>query len=46
MSIWENHVHAFKRTKPLRGNYPTKGGVVYMGDGNYGALELGCKKFY
>lgn len=38
MTVFENHVHAFKRTKPLRGNLPTDNGTVYVGDGAFGAL--------
>lgn len=38
MTIFENHVHAFKRTKPLRGNFPTENGTVYVGDGAFGAI--------
>jgi hypothetical protein len=38
MASFENHVHSFKRTKPLVGSNPTKFGTVYMGDGAYGAI--------
>jgi len=42
MGAYENHVHAFKRTKPLVGNYPAVNGTVYYGDGNLGAIENHC----
>jgi hypothetical protein len=38
MTIFENHVHSFKRTKPMRGNTPTDDGTVYLGDGAFGAI--------
>jgi hypothetical protein len=38
MASFENHVHSFKRTKPLVGSNPTQYGTVYMGDGAYGAI--------
>lgn len=38
MTVFENHVHAFKRTKPLIGNTPRENGTVYVGDGAYGAI--------
>jgi hypothetical protein len=38
MTAFENHVHSFKRTKPLKGNSPNENGTVYLGDGAYGAL--------
>ena len=38
MTVFENHVHAFKRTKPMVGNTPTENGTVYVGDGAYGAI--------
>lgn len=37
-TVFQNHVHAFKRTKPLTGNTPTQNGTVYVGDGAYGAI--------
>ena len=44
MTVFENHVHAFKRTKPLISSTPVeKGGTVYVGDGAYGTFNvLGC----
>merc|ERR1712124_211407 len=34
---FENHVHAFKRTRPLVGGRVVKnGGTVYLGDGYWG----------
>lgn len=33
---FENHDHAFKRTRPIRGNKPDPNGVVYLGDGAWG----------
>lgn len=38
MTVFENHVHSFKRTKPLIGSNPSEKGTVYVGDGAYGAL--------
>jgi len=38
MTVFENHVHAFKRTKPLRGNAPSENGTVYVGDGAFGNI--------
>ena len=44
MTVFENHVHSFKRTKPLKANQPAEGGTVYVGDGAYGAvLSMICK---
>ncbi len=38
MAAFQNHVHSFKRTKPLVGSSPTEFGTVYLGDGAYGAI--------
>ena len=38
MTVYENHVHSFKRTKPLVGSSPKEFGTVYVGDGAYGAI--------
>ncbi len=38
MASFENHVHSFKRTKPLKGSQPEENGTVYLGDGAYGAI--------
>lgn len=44
MTVFENHVHSFKRTKPLRGNYARENGTVYVGDGSFGAIvEEKCR---
>lgn len=40
---FENHVHSFKRTKPLRGGVPSPNGTVYLGDGSWGPLYPHCK---
>jgi len=45
MCVYENHVHAFKRTKPLVGNYPAVNGTVYFGDGAYGAIPSSSCKY-
>ena len=43
MTAYENHVHSFKRTKPLIGNIYRENGTVYVGDGSFGALlKDGC----
>ena len=36
-SAWENHIHAFKRTFPLKGGLIDPAGTVYLGDGSWGA---------
>jgi hypothetical protein len=38
MTIFENHVHSFKRTKPMKGNVLTENGTVYLGDGAFGGI--------
>ena len=40
VTVYENHVHAFKRTFPIKGNLAAEGrnGTVYLGDGNYGSV--------
>mmetsp|Transcript_22586 Transcript_22586/g.25114 ORF Transcript_22586/g.25114 Transcript_22586/m.25114 type:complete len:130 (+) Transcript_22586:956-1345(+) len=35
---FENHVHGFKRTKPLKGGKVEQGGTVYIGDGSWGPI--------
>jgi len=35
-AAFENHFHAFKRTKPLRNNKVDPSGTVYLGDGCWG----------
>jgi hypothetical protein len=34
---FENHDHAYKRTHPLRGGARAPDGIVYLGDGAWGA---------
>lgn len=41
MSIWENHSHLMKRTKPLKGGVPKENGTIYLGEGCWGALCYG-----
>ena len=36
-SAWENHVHVFKRTFPIKGGLLDEAGTIYLGDGNWGA---------
>jgi hypothetical protein len=36
---FENHDHAFKRSKPLRGGKVAEDGIVFMGDGAWGVGE-------
>ena len=44
MTSFENHVHSFKRTKPLRSSQPAENGTVYVGDGAFGAIRnMICK---
>ena len=38
LASFENHVHSFKRTKPMIGNTPKQNGTVYLGDGAFGAI--------
>merc|ERR1711957_915257 len=38
---FENHVHAFKRTVPLRNMQPHPNGTIYLGDGRAGLHGLG-----
>ena len=38
---FENHVHAFKRTKRLKNNKVDNSGTVYLGDGRAGLHGLG-----
>lgn len=39
-AAFENHDHAYKRTKLLRGNKVDPSGVLYMGDGAWGVTEV------
>lgn len=41
--VFENHVHGFKRSKPLKNNEVTEKGTVYIGDGSWGPLVHSCK---
>ena len=38
MNVFENHVHSFKRTKPIKSSIPAENGTVYLGDGAFGAI--------
>mmetsp|Transcript_29034 Transcript_29034/g.28711 ORF Transcript_29034/g.28711 Transcript_29034/m.28711 type:complete len:88 (+) Transcript_29034:1145-1408(+) len=40
---FENHVHGFKRTKPLKGGKVAEDGTVYIGDGSWGPLIGDCE---
>lgn len=43
-SVFENHVHLFKRTKPITGNIYNENGTVYFGDGCWGIdPEITCQ---
>ena len=35
--VSENHTHAFKRSKKLRGGKEDPNGTIYIGEGNWGA---------
>lgn len=37
LAAFENHNHAFKRTHPLKANQIDSDGIVYLGDGGWGA---------
>jgi len=42
-AIYENHVHLFKKTKPITdGALDEENGVVYFGDGNWGITPNEC----
>ena len=41
-ALFENHVHMFKKTFPLRQGQVDSTGVVYLGDGNWGPNENTC----
>jgi hypothetical protein len=41
-AIFENHVHVFKKTFPLKQGVVDPNGVVYFGDGNWGITPNGC----
>eukprot|EP00026_Physarum_polycephalum_P004488 Phypoly_transcript_04509.p1 GENE.Phypoly_transcript_04509~~Phypoly_transcript_04509.p1 ORF type:complete len:383 (+),score=63.00 Phypoly_transcript_04509:884-2032(+) len=36
---FENHLHLFKRTKPLRNNKVDANGITYFGDGTWGVMS-------
>jgi acid phosphatase type 7 len=36
--VFENHVHGFKRTKPLKNSSVSEDGIIYIGDGSWGPL--------
>ena len=37
LAAFENHNHAFKRSYPIKGNQIDPAGIVYLGDGGWGA---------
>lgn len=41
MTVFENHVHSFKRTNPLSCSLSSPAGTVYVGDGQWGAKPSG-----
>ena len=41
MTVFENHVHSFKRTNPLSCSLASPAGTVYVGDGQWGAKPSG-----
>lgn len=43
-AVFENHDHAYKRTYPLIDGAPASNGVVYFGDGSWGAKPRIPKK--
>ncbi len=43
-AAFENHNHAYKRTFPIRGNQVVESGVIYLGDGCWGAIPRNTKK--
>jgi len=43
MTAFENHVHFYKRTKPLIQGKEHPKGVLYLGDGAWGILPNTCK---
>ena len=42
ISVFENHIHLFKRTFPLKMTKSGGPGVVYIGDGAWGVNPEGC----
>lgn len=38
LAAFENHNHAFKRTHPIKANQIDPQGVIYLGDGGWGAI--------
>lgn len=42
-AAFENHNHAYKRTFPIKNNQINDSGVVYLGDGCWGALPRATK---
>ena len=39
--IFENHTHAFKRSKKLKNGVPNENGTIYLGEGNWGVTKPG-----
>lgn len=42
-TVFENHVHTQKRTKPIKGFQHDPRGTVYLGDGSWGAAIATCE---
>ena len=44
MAIFENHMHAFKRTFPITNRQFNPNGTVYLGDGSWGVAPGRCQE--
>ncbi|CAD8128926.1 unnamed protein product [Paramecium sonneborni] len=42
VGAFENHVHQYKRTFPLKNNTKSENGTVYFGDGSMGIRNENC----
>ncbi|CAD8062504.1 unnamed protein product [Paramecium sonneborni] len=42
VGAFENHVHQYKRTYPLKNNSKSEKGTVYFGDGSMGIRSVNC----
>ena len=43
VGAFENHVHQYKRTFPLKANKKSEKGTVYFGDGSMGVKSKNCR---
>lgn len=45
-AVFENHNHAYKKTKPLKAGKIDPGGLIYFGDGSWGTLPRQPKDYW